>query len=160
MLELRSRYFPPKERDRYLPYSMFDYGWTDIVSQNECEPVLFIAAGLFLYFQETQVIAFVRHLADFPNSELVFDTVSPAGLKITRHMINKMGKQETPVYFAVARAADFAAKISPKVMVTAENKFYQRVDFRCEMAIDTRLRMHLSNILHMVKMIHFQLHPR
>ncbi len=158
VLALRSRYLPETERDRFLAYSMFDYRWMDIVRQAEPQSVLIIASGLFLYFTQDQVVDFIRHLMELPNATLVFDTLSPAGLKIARRMIGKMGKREASVHFAVASASLFAAGISPVIKVLEEKRFYRIVHDRSEMAIDTRLRMAFSDLFNMVKLISLTLH--
>lgn len=155
VLALRGRYFPETERDRYLPYSMFDYQWMDVVRNAGHTPVLFVASGLFIYFPETQVIDFLRRLADFPYAELVFDTLSPIGLRVARRMIDRMGKREAPVYFCVKDAGAFSQKISANLRVAEEIKFYDAVS-TAGMAFDTRLRMAFSDAFNMVKLIHMK----
>ncbi len=157
VLELRNGYFPETERDRYLPYSMFDYEWMDAVREAAQTPVMVIASGLFLYFLEEQVVDLLRHLAGFPNAEIVFDTLSPAGLKVARRYIKRMGKQEARVYFYVDNAGAFAAKLPDDTEVIEERKLYSLVDYRYNMAFDTRLRMAVSDAFNMVKIIHLRL---
>ena len=158
VLELRSQYFPETDRDRYLPYSMFDYKWMDAVEKAGKTHMMAIASGLFLYFSEEQVIDCIRHLSSLPNAEIVFDTLSPAGMKVARRMIDRMGKQEAPVYFCVDSAGAFAAKISAGIHIMEEKPFYNLVNYRSEMAFDTRLRMAFSDLFNMVKIIHLQLY--
>jgi len=157
VLELRKRYIPEGERDRYLPYSMFDYAWMSKVRQAGNRPVMVIAAGLFIYFPKDRVIDFIRHLIDFPRAELVFDTLSPAGLRIARRMIRRMGKQDAQVYFCVGDAAAFAAKISPNVKLIGERRFYSMVDYGAGLKFPTRFRMAFSDCFNMVKTIHLKL---
>ncbi|HPF87493.1 MAG TPA: class I SAM-dependent methyltransferase [Candidatus Limiplasma sp.] len=153
VLALRSQYFPESKRDRYLPYSMFDPQWMDIVKKAQRQPVLFIASGLFLYFPEDQIIGFIRLLAEFSQAEVVFDTLSPAGLRVARRMIDKMGKQEAPTYFCVKKADAFAAKISDAIQVTEEIRLYSLVQTDREMSFDTRFRIAFSDMFNMVKLI-------
>ena len=157
VLELRSQYLPETERDRYLPYSMFDYEWMDAVREAKHAPVMIVASGLFIYFLEEQVVDLLRHLTGFPNAEIVFDTLSPAGLKIARRFIRRMGKQEAKVYFYVDNAAAFASKLPAGTEIVEERKLYSLVDYRYNMAFDTRLRMAVSDAFNMVKIIHLKL---
>ena len=52
--------------------------------------ILFIAAGVFYYFNENQIREFFTELADlFPGSEIVFDASSPIGIKMANKMVLK-----------------------------------------------------------------------
>lgn len=157
VLKLRRQYIPETQRDRYLPYSMFDYKWMRFVRQAGDSPILIIAAGLFIYFPEDQVVDFIRHVIDFPRAELVFDTLSKAGLVIAKRMIKRMGKQDARVHFSVGNAEDFAAKISPAVTLAYERPFYSVVNYSADLSFSTRFRMALSDCFNMVKTIHLKL---
>ena len=158
VLETRSQYIPQTHRDRYLPYSMFDYQWMDIVTEAVENPVLIIAAGLLIYFTEDEVLKLIQQLSSFPKAELLFDTVSAAGLKIARRMVSKMGKQEASMFFSVDDAYAFAAKLSPVVTVADQRPFYGAVDYSAGLAFSTRLRMVVSDTFNMVKTIHLHLY--
>jgi O-methyltransferase involved in polyketide biosynthesis len=52
--------------------------------------VLFIAAGVFYYFEEDEIKQFFIRLADqFPGSEILFDASSAYGVKIANKMVIK-----------------------------------------------------------------------
>jgi O-methyltransferase involved in polyketide biosynthesis len=68
------------ERKRYhlLSFSVFDSEWLNIVHAYRNRPFLFLAEGVFMYFEEGQIKAFVLSITErFPGSELVFDGLSP-----------------------------------------------------------------------------------
>ena len=153
VLALRRRYFPPAERDRYLACSMFDYDWIHTVQQAEAHSTLIIASGLFLYFPEEQVLDLIHHLAAFPGAMLVFDTVSPAGLKIARRMIVKMGKRDAQVFFCVHTAKALTNKLFPGVRIIGDRNFYSLLHSRSKLAYNTRFRMIVSDLFRMVKII-------
>ena len=157
VLELRSSYFPEEARDRYLPYSMFDYSWITSVREAAYGPVMIIAAGLFYYFKEEQVIDFIRHLASFDDAQLIFDAVSSSGIKRSRRFVKKMGKQEALMYFSVDSAEAFAAKISPDTTVVEERKFYSLIKKNAKVAFSTRAKMVISDAFNMVKMVHLKM---
>lgn len=69
-----------EESDRHhlLACSALDFSWMDLVSIHESRPFLFLAEGIFMFFEDHQVRDLVLALKDnFPNSELVFDAFSP-----------------------------------------------------------------------------------
>jgi len=80
-------------RHHFLACSVLDNAWLDIVSAYRQRPFLFLAEGVFMYFEEAQVKSLVLTLRDrFPGAELVFDAYSPFlfwthNLKVTRTRI-------------------------------------------------------------------------
>src|SRR5512136_480639 len=85
VIELR-RKFIGDEGGRYhlLGCSALEDAWLDTVSAHRQRPCLFLAEGVFMYFQEAQVNRLVLTLRDrFPGAELVFDAFSP--IHVLRH---------------------------------------------------------------------------
>jgi O-methyltransferase involved in polyketide biosynthesis len=79
VIRLRQR-FIGRDRERYhaLACSVFDGEWLDTLSANRRRPFLFLAEGVFMYFEEAQVRSLVLRLQEtFPGAELVFDAFSP-----------------------------------------------------------------------------------
>jgi len=79
VIELR-RQLMGDEAGRYhlLASSAFDAAWTHTLSTLRPRPFLFLAEGVFMYFEEGQVRPLVLRLRDhFPGSELAFDAFSP-----------------------------------------------------------------------------------
>lgn len=65
-------------RHHFLACSVLESGWMDTVSARGRRPSLFLAEGLFMYFEEAQVKSLVLSLKEhFPGAELVFDAYSP-----------------------------------------------------------------------------------
>ena len=66
------------ERYHLLACSAFDNTWLPTVQVHRQRPFLFLAEGVFMYFEEVQVKELVLRLRDyFPGAELVFDAFSP-----------------------------------------------------------------------------------
>ena len=65
-------------RHHFLAGSVLDSVWLESVSAHHQRPFLFLAEGVFMYFEEAQVKSLVLTLRDrFPGAELVFDAYSP-----------------------------------------------------------------------------------
>ncbi len=79
VIELRRKFIGDEgERYHLLGCSAFDSAWLDAVSAHRQRPFLFLAEGVFMYFEEAQVKSLVLTLRDhFPGAELVFDAFSP-----------------------------------------------------------------------------------
>jgi O-methyltransferase involved in polyketide biosynthesis len=77
-----------------------------VVSVHRPRPFLFLAEGLFMYFQEAQVKSLVLTMKEyFPGAELVFDAYSPFlrwahNLRVARKRIG------APLHWALRHARD------------------------------------------------------
>jgi O-methyltransferase involved in polyketide biosynthesis len=65
-------------RYHWLACSALDRAWLNTVSAHRRRPYLFLAEGVFMFFEEAQVKSLVLALKEgFPGAELVFDAFSP-----------------------------------------------------------------------------------
>lgn len=75
-IELRKNFFTQTERFRFISKSIFDYSWIELIPKNK--PMLFIAEGLLMYFEEEKVkTLFATIKGNFCNSEILFEAMSP-----------------------------------------------------------------------------------
>jgi len=66
------------ERYHLLGCSVLEDAWLETVRVHRGRPFLFLAEGVFMYFEEAQVKSLVLRLRDhFPGAELVFDAWRP-----------------------------------------------------------------------------------
>jgi O-methyltransferase involved in polyketide biosynthesis len=79
VIELRQKLIDgERARYRFLGCSVFDNAWLDAVSVHRTRRVLFLAEGVFAYFEEQRVRALLLRLGKwFPGAELIFDALSP-----------------------------------------------------------------------------------
>jgi methyltransferase (TIGR00027 family) len=79
VIELRRKYIGgDAPRYHLLACSVLDPTWLDKVSVHRQRPALFLAEGVLMYFEETQVRSLVLALQErFPGAELVCDAFSP-----------------------------------------------------------------------------------
>jgi O-methyltransferase involved in polyketide biosynthesis len=79
VIELRRKFIGDEGgRYHFLACSVFDGVWLDTVSVHHQSPFLFLAEGVFMYFEETQIKSLALMIRDhFPGAELVFDAFSP-----------------------------------------------------------------------------------
>jgi O-methyltransferase involved in polyketide biosynthesis len=111
----REIFIKPSRRCRNIAKSMFDYSWLDDISTRPDGAVLAIAAGLFFYFEETEIRALAGKLCErFPCGELFFDVCSHSGMKIANKMVRKTGNTGAEMKFWVDDAA-YVKAWSPKI---------------------------------------------
>ncbi len=88
VIEVRKHLIPESGIQKYISSSFLDEEWLKTLKPDD--NILFIAAGVFYYFEENQVKGFFRKIADlFPESEVVFDTSSTLGIKMANKMVIK-----------------------------------------------------------------------
>ena len=90
VIELKKKFLNESDNRKYIPCSFLDTKWfDDIIIKDK---VLFIATGVFVYFEESVIKEFIIKVADrFNESELFFDVTSPKGVEIANQVIQKSG---------------------------------------------------------------------
>jgi O-methyltransferase involved in polyketide biosynthesis len=79
-------------RHQFLACSVLESEWLDAVSAKGPRSFLFLAEGVFIYFEEAQVKALMPVLRDrFPGAELVFDAFSPFHVRIHNNKVDRTG---------------------------------------------------------------------
>ncbi len=87
-IEMRKRFFEETAYYRFISKSLFDLSWMDEVDVAG-RPVLFLAEGLFMYFEESQLQQFFKELVQrMPGSEMLFEMLAP-------FMVGKSSKHES-----------------------------------------------------------------
>ena len=88
VIELRTRFIKESDRRKTISTSFLEESWLKEIAVGD--NVLFIAAGVFYFFQEEEIKGFLKKLADrFPGGEMLFDVCSPFGVKAANRMVIK-----------------------------------------------------------------------
>lgn len=78
VIELRIHFFNQTDRHRLIPKSIFDVTWGDEIEE-AAGPVLLIAEGFLIYFEERDVRGIFANLVNrFPGAEMLFEMLGPA----------------------------------------------------------------------------------
>jgi len=106
-------------RHHFLACSVLDNAWLDIVSAYRQRPFLFLAEGVFMYFEEAQVKSLVLTLRDrFPGAELVFDAFSPFMRWAHNNKVNRTGIG-AHLHWALKRPQDLERWSDPSTSLRA-----------------------------------------
>jgi methyltransferase (TIGR00027 family) len=83
VIELRRKLYDETESYRMIGSSVTDPGWLDQIPTGR--PTLVVAEGLLMYLIEREVWELLERLTDrFGSGELLFDTLSPAGPRLSK----------------------------------------------------------------------------
>lgn len=120
-IEVRRELLGIGEREQLIAADVFKMTWLDGIDLSL--PTLMLAAGLFQYFHEEDVLKFIKTIkSKFPKGELIFDAVSETGLKYSNRFIKKTGNKDALMHFYVNDATAFADKTDTALL--AEKVFF------------------------------------
>jgi len=86
VIKLRRNFIQEIDRSTCIACSFLDESWFRRIKVQD--NVLFLAAGVFYYFEEDQIKSFFNRLADmFLTSEIIFDAASPLGVKMSNKKV-------------------------------------------------------------------------
>lgn len=84
VIDLKSQLVSENERYQFIAQSIFDRSWFNTISDTRL-PTLFIAEGLFMYFNPTEVKLFLNDISSwFTGSEMLLEIISPTVSKMSR----------------------------------------------------------------------------
>lgn len=153
VIELRRLFIQESERRSFIPASFLDEGWLGEIKVEG--NVLFLAAGVFYYFEEHEIREFIVRLIDrFAGSEILFDVSSPIGVKIANQkVIESSGlDQRSYLTWGLRNAKDLLAW-DPRIRMVGTHHYYRtwRIGLR------NVLMGALSDLLGMQYTVHLRL---
>ena len=115
VIEARKQVFGQRENETLIAGDMFKLEW---VKEMDCAiPTLLVVSGVFQYFHEEEIIAFIKGCAKaFPQGEILFDATSESGLKFTNWFIKRTGNASAIMYFGINDSKEFADKCGMELL--------------------------------------------
>lgn len=130
VIDFRKKIVPETERRKYISKSIFDYSWFDEIHFSKENNILFMAAGVLIYFEEEELKPLFCKLADsFPGGEMFFDTVSQKGLESCNDVVREVGMKNDMILWAIDSAQEIA-KWHDNIKVIDEYTYYMKAPRR------------------------------
>lgn len=137
VISLRERLLPQSKQVVSIAKSIMDYSWMDDIKKYNDE-FFFVAGGLFMYFPEAQVKAlFLEMSQQFPNSELIFDTMSKKGLHYANKALSEVKMVGAVMHWGIDDIRQIEAW-SGAIKVVSEHPYFKGI--QCEKGFPLRLR--------------------
>ena len=141
-------------RNISIAKSFFDVSWFDDVTFTKEDGILFISAGVFYYFQESQLQGMFREMASrFPGGEMFFDAESKFAVNISNRTVEKTGNKGAKMYFYVNKPR-ILESWSPNIQVVSSEPYFKGIPVSKEWESGTRLMVRLVDIIKMLKFVH------
>jgi O-methyltransferase involved in polyketide biosynthesis len=154
VIKLRRDFIKENERRKFIAGSFLDDTW---FKQLKIEDnVLFIAAGVFYYFEADQMKDFFIKLADlFPGSEIIFDAASPLGIKVANKKVIKDGgmDQSAVLKWGFKNAKDIQAWDS-RIKIVAEHPMFKNM--KHSLIFKEKIGTFMSDFLKIMSMVHLR----
>ena len=98
-----------------LAEDMFEFTW--IERMDKSLPTLLVAAGVFQYFEEEIILAFIKGLKEsFPKCELLFDATNEKGLAYANWFLRRTGNKDVQMHFFINDGDAFAKRTSTSLL--------------------------------------------
>ena len=154
VMEYRKTLLPEPEWQTYIAGDAFSADWLRRArEENPDAPLLVTAGGLFHYFEEEKVLAFLQMLRGFGDIEIVFDTVNKKGMDMMhKKYMKQVGHAEAKMFFYLDSAAELAEKLGLAPGAVEEAPYYRHIP-RQGLRLATRVSMAVSDRFGMVKMV-------
>jgi O-methyltransferase involved in polyketide biosynthesis len=120
------------------------------------DAVMFIAAGVFYYFEENQMKKFFTKLADtFPESEVVFDASSAMGIRVAnKKVIQRGGMDESSILKWGIETAKSIQLWDSRVEIIDEYSLFKNI--KKGLPLRNKIGTLMSDILNIMFMVHLR----
>lgn len=123
-IDLRRLFFKETEHYHFISRSMFDNQWIEEIDFFG-RPVLFLAEGVFMYFEEKQIKDLFNTLAAaVPGSEMLFEMLAPFMVgKSSKHETVKKIESKAEFKWGMKHSRDME-NWNPNIRLIAEHPYY------------------------------------
>lgn len=155
VIALREKLLPPQNRQYYIAKSALDFSWMQEVKQYGNHFFIF-AGGLFMYFTEEQMKLFLTEMTvQFPESELIFDTISEKGLYYANKMFDGSDMKGVKLTWGI----DDCNKLttwSPHITILSSFSFFTDIKSKYKFPFSQRCKMYLYDWFDKSRIVHLK----
>jgi len=160
---LRQKLIPDSEREMTIAKSIFDFTWIDDISRwTKGRSILFMSAGVLMYFDAQEVEILFRKLAEtYPSSHFIFDSMSwlPAwgsNKEIKKIMKNGEMDSSTLIKWHLKRASGLRKWVDT-IKIVEEYPMLSKVPARNDFTKKQIWQIKIVGLFRFYNMIHVQL---
>jgi len=157
---IQQKLIPDSEREMTIAKSIFDFTWIDDISQwTKGRSILFMAAGVLMYFEARNVEILFRRLAEtYPSSHVIFDSMSwLTAWGQNREIMKKSGMDSSVLIKWHLKKASGLRKWVDTIKVVEEYPILSRVPARNDFNKKQIWQIKIVSLFRFYNMIHVQL---
>ena len=147
VIELREKLLPANHREISIAKSFLDYSWIDDI-EKKYNKILFIAGGLFAYFDKKVIKEFIEKLANnFPNSEMIFDAPSSktSNSKASKNL-EKYSVNNVELKLAIKNIKELK-EMSTSIEIIEHFSFFKKIKIQKEWGLLNIIKIKMSNMI-------------
>ncbi len=160
VVEIRQKLIPDSDREITIAKSVFDYTWiNDIENLIRDRPILFMAAGVFCYFEKFEIESLFRKLANtYPSAHVLFDAMSSKlWIRLTNRAILRQSGMDSSVLMKwYLKKASHLKDWVETIKVIDQYSMFSRVPIKDEWSKKLIWEIKIARRLQMYKMMHVQ----
>jgi O-methyltransferase involved in polyketide biosynthesis len=160
VIDLRQKLIPDSDREINIAKSVLDFTWINLISKYcKDRPVLFISAGVFCYFIETDLKTLFRTVSNaFPSSHLIFDAMSRLTVwGANRSIMKKSGMDSSAILKWYLKRTSILKKWVNTIEIVEDYSMFSKLPVESGLDKKVLRGMRIADFLGMYKMIHCKL---
>ena len=160
VVAMRQKLIPDSEREMTIAKSVFDFTWIDDISRwTKGRSILFMAAGVLMYFEAREVETLFRKLAEtYPSSHVIFDSMSwLTAWGQNREIMKKSGMDSSVLIKWHLKRASGLRKWVDTIKIVEEYPMLSKVPVRNDFNKKEIWQIKIVSLFRLYNMIHVQL---
>ena len=152
VIEVRKSLIPETSRSKCIAASLLDHEWMAQVASAP-QRLLFVAGGVLFYFSESALVDLFRAMGRrFPGAEIVFDAMTPAGVKKANGMLRKVGMEGAVMRWGLTDARVLESW-QANVELLDQFEYFRGLDLR-GIPLKTRVMTIANRLLRVMTIVH------
>lgn len=145
-IRIRKQFFNETDRYKMIAKSVFEYSWINEIRKDN--PILLIAEGLLMYFQEKEVKKLIdKFIGAFPKGEMLLEVTTPIVVEKNREHNNSF--QRNALFQWGIKSGKELENYNPKIKFVKEWNYFDHHQDRRKEANLTLRREFSGRIVHL-----------
>ncbi len=157
---IQQKLIPDSEREMTISKSIFDFTWIDDISRwTKDRSILFMAAGVLMYFEAREVeILFSKLTETYPSSHVIFDSISwLTAWGQNREIMKKSGMDSSVLIKWHLKRASGLRKLVDTIKVVEDYPMLSKVPARNDFTKKQIWQIKIVGLFRFYNMMHVQL---
>jgi O-methyltransferase involved in polyketide biosynthesis len=155
VIEIRKHFIPETERMHLINESIFETKWYNRISKST-DGLIFISGGVLQYFEKRTVKTFILNLFNqFPECEIIFDSVSRIVKYFANFNLNKIGMKAADTRWTIINGKQIL-KWDSRIIILDEYPIFSRIKIEESWQRSVIRMVKLINRYRMINIFHLR----
>jgi O-methyltransferase involved in polyketide biosynthesis len=155
VIEIRKHFIPETARSHTIGESIFETKWNNRIPKND-KGIMFICGGVLQYFTKSEVKQFIKSLfREFPESEIIFDSVSRMIKYFANINLNKIGMKGADTKWTIINGKQIS-RWDSRIIIIDEYPIFSRIDMNRNLQKSVSRMVKMINQFRMINIFHLR----